>query len=180
MKLSILIPTMENRSSFLARLLAILEPQLTAEVEIVIEPGPGSIGAKRNTLIARAAGDYVVFIDDDDRVMPDYVVELLAGIAKGVDVVSIRSIRTENGERPQEVIDLPYQPHSGVIGSGVFLRGTQHIDAVKRELAQAVPFADKSFGEDLEWTRAIETAGIIKTWHQIDHPTYLYEFRFPK
>lgn len=179
-KLSILIPTMPKRGAFLARLMAILEPQVSNDVEILTAPGAGSIGSKRNALIAEAKGEFVAFVDDDDRVSGDYISELLAGISKGVDVVAIRGIWSKNGGPGQEFIDLPYQEHSGQIGVGVFLRGVQHLDAVRRSIAIQVPYKDTSFGEDKDWTETIEATGLVKTWHQVDHPIYFYEYRTRK
>ncbi len=76
MKLSILICHIEERAEKLERLMAVLRPQLTPDVEVLIETDDRqmSIGAKRNLLLEKAKGGYVCFIDDDDLV-PDYYVK---------------------------------------------------------------------------------------------------------
>lgn len=70
MMLSILICSLHSRSHLLAELKAILQPQLTGDVELLIEIDNKEIstGAKRNILLNRAQGKYIVFIDDDDMV----------------------------------------------------------------------------------------------------------------
>jgi glycosyltransferase involved in cell wall biosynthesis len=180
LKLSILIPSLQNRKQLRERLLSILQPQLTPDVEVLLDIDAGElpIGTKRNNLRARAKGEYVCFVDDDDRVSDDYVACLLEGIAEGVDLVAVQGQFTTNGLDPSPFIDCPYQGHglSRVKGHTTFYRGVQHLDAVRRSLAIAVPFPDKSFGEDYEWGTAIERMRIIKTWKQVDHPIYFYDF----
>jgi glycosyltransferase involved in cell wall biosynthesis len=187
MKLSILIPTMPCRKPLFQRLIRILAPQLglgdgidkilrNEDVEVLqdMDNGEITIGAKRNRLLSKATGDYVVFIDDDDRVTENYVQMIMAGIAKGVDVVCVNAIHTTDGQNPKLVIDIPYQrwretPHA-------YLRGVQWRDAVKREIAISVPYPDIRFGEDHAWTIAIEATKIIKSWHEAEAPTYFHEF----
>lgn len=194
MKLSILIPTLFARRELFSRLTTSLALQIpglnlqallrTADVEVLADGDNGErpIGAKRNALIKAAAGDYVCFIDDDDRVSDDYVAEMLAGIAKGVDVVSIQGVVTFAGEHPHRFIDQPHRPWGTVPDGtrhGTFLRGVQHLDAVRREIALAVPFPEISWNEDQQWSNAIEASGLVKTWHSVDHPIYFYECARP-
>src|SRR6478736_2156247 len=89
-KLSILIPTVVGREEKLQRLMDVLDPQFdelvkeainTGEmpVEIIIDKDNKevSIGAKRQRLLERAMGEYVVFIDDDDLVSETYIQDIL-------------------------------------------------------------------------------------------------------
>ena len=82
--LSILIPTMPKRLGLLKRLLNVLNPQVTDEVEILTHSDDGRIptGRKRNDLIKQAQGQYVVFIDDDDIVADTYVSDILKAAKK--------------------------------------------------------------------------------------------------
>lgn len=68
--LSILIPTLPKRLNQLRSLVSDLERQLLVadifhKVEILYDnsPPPVSTGVKRNSLLRRASGDYVWFID---------------------------------------------------------------------------------------------------------------------
>ena len=176
MKLSILIPTITKRQIMLARLMRILQPQLTDETELIIDcdDGERTIGKKRNDLMAKAKGDYIVFIDDDDLITDNYVSELMRGISTGLDVVCVNAIHTTDGYLPRLVIDLPYQEWKEA--HDIYLRGVQWRDAVKREIAISVPYPDIRFGEDHAWTVAIEATKIIKTWLPATEPTYFHEF----
>ena len=69
-KLSLLIVSLRERRELLNRLLSVLYPQLTDQVELLIcTTGKGeTTGSKRNRLLASACGKYTCFIDDDDLV----------------------------------------------------------------------------------------------------------------
>jgi len=181
MLLSILIPSLPRRVSFLNRLLAILAPQVTPRVEILVEMEDRnvSIGLKRNSLLAKASGDYITFIDDDDTVTDDYVHQILKGIDQNVDVVCVTRIFTHNGERPAIMSGIPYQRwHTRIIGTQLhYIRGFQHTDAIRRSIVQGIKFEDRKFGEDHLWQNAVEQSKLIKNWHVIEKPTYHYEYR---
>lgn len=181
LKLSILIPSIVSRGEFLTRILDILRPQLTPEVEVVInlDACGRTVGEKRNSLLQSAEGEYVSFIDDDDVVSPDYIAEMMAGISLGVDVVAIRGEVTRNGFPFGIFIDTPHQKMANIRqedGLLLCLRGTQHLDAIKREIALSVPFEPKSFGEDSRWTASLEKTGLINSWHLIEKPLYIYHW----
>lgn len=181
MKLSLLIPTLAGREEYLDRLLSILRPQLTNEVEVVVEKDCGdlSIGEKRNNLIAKAVGDYVAFIDDDDRVAADYISQLMVGINKTVDVVSIQGELTTNGTQVHKFIDKPYRKWVR-IPDGTYIRGVQHLDAIKRSIASQFKFPHKNFAEDQEWGQQIEASRLVTSYHSVDKPIYFYDYRTDK
>ena len=64
MKLSILICSIESRSNLLARLMAILDMQEHPEAEVLvsIDNRQKKISDKRNELLEKAKGEYVVFV----------------------------------------------------------------------------------------------------------------------
>src|SRR5262245_8029198 len=139
-KLSILVPSLSTRTEYLHRLLSLLNPQVSSEIEILIDidNGTRTIGDKRNALLKRATGRYVSFVDDDDRVSPDYVQQMMAGIEKGVDAVCIQGVFNQDGCDQGIFIDKPFTTWSTEIVDGVniYHRGVQHLDAVRREIAQ--------------------------------------------
>ena len=178
--LSILVPTIPSRGKLLSRLLAILAPQVTPEVEILInmDSGAKTIGDKRNSLLRAAEGEYVSQIDDDDLVSVDYVPQLMVGIRQGVDVVSIRGLYYENGIWKGVTIDKPYTQWRTVPSEGTltFLRGVQHLDAIKREIAQSVKFEQRNFGEDSVYGKSIEMKFPNLTSYQVPTDVYFYEY----
>jgi glycosyltransferase involved in cell wall biosynthesis len=184
MILSILIPSLSRRHAFLTRLLEVLYPQVIRGIEILInvDSGHKSIGQKRNDLLAAATGDYVVFVDDDDMVSFDYVLELQRGILKRVDAVSVRGQHLRNGEYWRQFIDKPGQPFACVEQDGVttVTYGIQHLDCIKRSIAQQFKFEDIRFGEDRRWALAVEQSGLVKTSYQVPKDVYYYEIRDPK
>ncbi|MCJ7992656.1 glycosyltransferase [Priestia sp. OVS21] len=82
-KLSVLIPSTPERLTHLARMISELErqsAQLPVEILAMIDNKKRTIGAKRNILIEQAQGKYVSFVDDDDRIEPDYIQTLVETI----------------------------------------------------------------------------------------------------
>jgi glycosyltransferase involved in cell wall biosynthesis len=78
-RLSILIPTLPERLTPLGPTVQSLTNQATGkdvEVLVLLDNRRRSTGAKRNALMDIARGDFVAFVDDDDRVTPDYVERL--------------------------------------------------------------------------------------------------------
>ena len=179
-RLSILICSLFERAPYLAALMDSLAAQARPDVEALVEIDDGrkSIGAKRNSLLARATGDYVCFIDDDDRISPDYLEHVFRGIDRDVDHVGLRQITTTNGEDPRDCRSSVH--YSWEERDGVFWRGVLHLNPIKRAIAQQVPYPEISFGEDFEWSMAIARRGAIRTEYLVEKPIYFYDFRTPK
>jgi glycosyltransferase involved in cell wall biosynthesis len=98
-KLSILIPSVLSRYEKLGRILDQLKPQITDEVEVVVHTDNKkiSLGDKRNKLLSLANGEYIVMIDDDDRITEDYVFELLKAIESGAECICYEVECSVNG-----------------------------------------------------------------------------------
>lgn len=96
-KLSIIIPYYD-RFEQINKLLAVLSPQLTDEVEVIVvddcsptpllimdnrikiirlEENSGGASVPRNVGLDNATGEYITFIDSDDLVKPNYVQSIL-------------------------------------------------------------------------------------------------------
>lgn len=179
-KLSILIPSLLNRTQYLGRLITILNPQLSNEIEVLIDVDNGeqTTGTKRNKLIEKSSGQYTCFVDDDDRVSDDYIKELMIGIDKDVDIVSILGVHTIDGRNPKMVIDTPYCDWKTTpVG---YLRGIQHLDALKRSISTRFKFPDRVFGEDKVWGELVSASQLVQTYHQVNHPVYFHEYRSKK
>ena len=180
-KLSILIPTVRGREAMLAQLLEVLKPQLTPETELAVccDDGEMTIGAKRNKMIEEATGEFVVFIDDDDIVTDDYVQQLMIGLKrKSIDVVCVNAVHTIDGDRAKLVVDIPYSRWEET--ETAYMRGVQFRDAVRRELAAAVPYPNIRFGEDHAWTIDFEAKFRHLAWVPAARPTYFHLYRTHK
>jgi len=186
MKLSILICTIPGREKFLERLRSILDPQVRGcedYIEILVNHDPNApIGLKRNVLLAEAIGEYVCFIDDDDRVSDDYVLLLLEGIFKGVDCCSLIGIITDNGDNPRKFYhSIKYQHYETVsdpsgYASVMYLRYPNHLNCIKSSIAKNFRFPEKNFGEDTDFATQIHHSGQLMTEHEINKVIYYYDW----
>src|SRR5690606_33962771 len=94
-KLSILVPSTHTRfKSFLPKIHDQLYEQYErlaadqrdqVEILYLVDNKKVMLGTKRNQLIDLAQGEYVVFVDDDDRIEPDYIETLLEATKTGKD-----------------------------------------------------------------------------------------------
>lgn len=180
--LSILICSLPDRKHHLVRLMDSLKGQLTDEVEVLIDDCGRSLptGTKRNNLIMRATGQYVVFIDDDDDVSSVYIPEVLKYIKNGYpDCVTFEGWMTTNSaNRVDWIIKLgeKYEARRDSDGITRYYRFPNHIVPIKKSIARAVKFMDIWQGEDYKWAKQINDMGLIKTSNHI--PLKLYHYKF--
>lgn len=177
MILSILIPTLPERAHLLQRVLGLLGTH--PEVEILTDPRGREVttGQKRNDLIDRSQGEYIVFVDDDDFPQNGYTHEIIHAIRMNdyPDCITFEGWYTENqGPRIPFVIKLGerYEARGGIV-----YRWPNHLVPMKKRIAQAVRFPNKTVGEDYEWSREIAQRGLIKTSFHIQKQLYYYDYR---
>lgn len=176
MELSILIPTLESRKFLLDRLLDNLKSQITdnSKVEILIcsDDGKLSTGHKRNELLKKAKGKYVVFIDDDDEIPDYYISEILEGAKSNCDSMAINGKMIQN--KKVWTWDIrqsnPYSQNGNH-----FLRYPNHITPILRKHAKKIKFPDKKIGEDFEWATNLKESGLLQTEYIIKRPMYIYK-----
>lgn len=149
-----------------------------SEVEIITleDDGQMTTGQKRQMLLESAEGKYIVFVDDDDEVPNYYVVEILEAAKSNADCFAINGIMTTDGYRQMKWYLSKDNPNITVFenGSEVYLRTTNHITGVKRELALQAGFPDKSNAEDKAYLEKLNP--LLKTEHTIERPMYHYKF----
>lgn len=176
-KLSILIPTLPSRlGTFLPRLLSILEPQVgTKPVEILCfyDNKKRTVGAKRNALLSLAQGEYISFVDDDDRVADTYIEDILGEIYKIPlpDCVVFDCIHTLQGRDPflcKYGKEFPYSHNEG-LWTGL----PAHTMCWKRT-AITVPFPEADHGEDMYWVKRNVPNIVLQS--RIDKVLYYYDF----
>ena len=174
-KLSILICTIPSRKPMLERLLKVLTPN--KDTEIIINDNPGSIGAKRNSLLRYAIGEYITFIDDDDLVTEDYISKILNAITHKPDCCSLHGIITTNGANPRPFIhSLKYK--SWFEKDNVYYRYPNHLNCVKRSLALATMFPEIDHGEDANYSDRLQS--LLHTEVEIKDTIYHYLYRDKK
>lgn len=189
-KLSILVPSMHTRAAHLAALLKNVAGQAARadeEVEILVDMDGGvdrsavTTGQKRNRLIARSSGEYVVFIDDDDTVHKEYVSLILAALAKqpGVDCVAIHGvmIRVDHAGRPEWRFhhSIRYtQWRDALDAKDRHERCPNQLNPIRRDLVLQVPFPHTNV-EDRPWSEKLRP--LLKTEVEIETPIYTYNAR---
>lgn len=179
MILSILIPTLPGRAKLLESLKKHLGDSRYPDVQVITDERVGvSTGRKRNDLITRAAGEYIVFIDDDDMVPADYIESIRHAALKGPDCITFRGHMTTNGKnRVDFVLRLGemYEERGGK-----YYRWPNHITPIRRSIALKVPFPDIYVGEDYAWSKQINDMKLIHSEVFIDKEMYHYDFKTNK
>ena len=141
MRLSIIIPYY-NTKRYTDELLNVLAPQRNKDVEIiVVDDGSdscyfnelegiktirkrnGGVSSARNRGLREAKGDYIVFIDSDDLVTPDYIEQIFKAIESEPDTVYIswRSIDRRLGKIIESEKD-EFNPWNRCVWNRVFKR----------------------------------------------------------
>jgi len=182
MKLSILIPSLEKREYVFKRLKRSLREQINAlgvqdSVEILsdIDNGQKKIGTKRNDLLQRASGEYVAFVDDDDRVSETYIKDILQGLILNPDVLTLKGVYTVRGGNPKTFL------HSIMFNGwyeqdGILYRYVNHLNCIKREHAIQAGFPEIDFGEDKIYSDRLRKLGILKTEFTVKNTLYYYDY----
>ena len=178
-RLSILIPSITERSEQLEKLVGNLKGQiddrLSAEIITGVDNRDMSIGKKRNKLVEAASGTYTVFIDDDDQVSPLYVQEILDAIitykpdvigfyvnclnypSKGKSKLALLSLKCTEWKELPDIIN----------------RTPNHLAPVKRSIAQNVKYPHIRYAEDYAYS--VELYKHLKDEHFIDKVMYIYD-----
>ena len=187
-KLTILVPTVPSRIDlFYPRIMKNLINQTKKydNVELIsfFDNKKRSIGKKRQEMINLTQGEYVVFIDDDDRIADDYVDQIMAALIANpsTDCVVFDCICTVNGGlRKHCKYGIEFNNGHDVPGTG----GTQwrgkpaHTMVYKTEIAKKHSFSDLRNAEDYDWVhRACQD---IKTQSRIDKILYFYDAEYGK
>lgn len=183
MKLSILIRSIYKREAMLNSLLANIYTQIVKgsyyfSVEVLVNRDNKEItsGAKANELLLAAEGKYIVFIDDDDDVAENYIELILKAIETDADCIGTCGTYSVDGGRPTRwYLSKDYIDQDDYQGSElVYLRRTNHISPVKRELALMAMFPNKSNAEDKEYSERLIKH--LRTEEKILQPLYHYKY----
>jgi len=162
MMLSILICTIpERREMFEALygkiLLQIAMNSAISEVELIWDDNANiTTGRKRNYLLDRAKGMFVVFIDDDDEIADDYLETILSAIKENpnVDCIGFEGYITFDGSKRKEWSISIKHGHWHETDTH-YLRTPNHISPVRRGIATHCRFPEISYGEDMEFSKRI-------------------------
>lgn len=176
--LSILIPTLPERTRLLSRLKNILEPQVSKHPGVEIKYHDAgrqmTTGEKRNHLINNCEGEYFSFIDDDDIVPAYYVEQLMKAIESSPDVITFIGHMTTNGrDRRDFTIKLGESYNER---GGHYYRFPNHLCCFKKSLVQHIKFPHQHMQEDYIWAKQIHDRGILKSEVHIPIEMYHYDY----
>lgn len=171
-RLSILIATIGRRNDKLIELLNALVPQTEKwEIEVVAywNCGELKIGPIRQALLEEAQGEYVCFIDDDDKVPAYYCDKIMYALGK--DYVGFEvELFNNNNKMPRVFHSIKYgiwhQDDQG------YYRGVTHLNPLRRELALLGNFGPTGIGEDETWARTVTPH--VRTENYVNLIMYYY------
>lgn len=183
--LSILIPSIPSRfESHLLPLWKELQrqcnnPSYVSRVEILIlcDNKQRSIGSKRQALLNLAQGEYIAFMDDDDKPNDKYIInflyEVLPNSVKS-DVITFNQDVSINGEPYPLTFRFGHEVNEEPNKDG-FIRPPWHVCFWRRDVVQHCTFPDSNYGEDWAWAEQANKKA--KTSHHIDEfmMTYVYD-----
>lgn len=155
--------------------------KMPVELIVCMDNGQMTVGAKRNLLIKKAKGDYVCFIDDDDKVDIHYAQIILNSIVHCQnkestplpDVIVFDAIRFHNGEIDR-LVKYGREFIKDNNTANCYYRIPNHLCPVKRELALKVKFKEVNFGEDSDYAKRL--LPLLKNEFKIGLTLYWYMF----
>jgi glycosyltransferase involved in cell wall biosynthesis len=131
-----------------------------------------SIGRKRNDLLALAQGEYVVFVDDDDILSPNFVQSIYEALDGSDCIIYNVACSINKGVYKMVYYDKGYRKDRNFINH--YERLPNHLMVVKREIARSVGFKDLSFGEDALYAKELKNK--LHTQRKIKEILYYYNF----
>lgn len=178
MKLSILVPTVPNRlETFYPRIMKVLLEQTknTGSVEILgfFDNKKRTVGEKRQNLLDLAKGEYLVFIDDDDRISEDYVDSILQAIKENpnCDCIVFDCIcKIENGPETYCKYGIEYEYKT--VGQNWYGKPA-HTMVYKSSIAKKHRYINSNYGEDMDWVK--KAWKDIKNQVRIEKVLYYYD-----
>lgn len=183
-KLSILIPTLENRKSVYINLRKEFHNQIaeceafdSVEVLSICDSGEMRIGEKRNELLSLIRGEYFCFFDDDDEPSKDYIKKILEAIKTNPDCCSLMGVYTINDEY-DGIFEhsLKYKEWRTTVGDyPKYERPPNHLNVIKTELGIKYKFIPVNHGEDCDWSMRIAKDEVLKTESVIEGVIYHYK-----
>lgn len=181
--LSVLVCSVHTRyKTFLPKIQDQLYDQLNAlaeadqqRVEIIVltDNKQMMLGHKRNTMIDIAQGEYIVFVDDDDRIADDYIAQLLTATASGADSIVFQAEVSLNGE-PAKLCYYSKDYKRDYNKPSTYYRIPNHICCIKRSVSLKSSFPNVLYGEDAGYGKVL--LPFLKTEHKIDAVLYYYDY----
>lgn len=179
MKLSILICHIPERREMLNLLLDEFQKQSRPGVEVLVDPrrkGECSVGTKRQALLEKSMGEWIVFFDDDDWPNTNYI-NLIFDHMGDYDCMGINGTMTTNGGMQQtwcHSLGYDWSDGSAPVDGWDYVRPIIHFNPVLREKALLVGFNDLRFGEDRDYSDRLNK--LLYKENFIEEPLFHYRY----
>jgi hypothetical protein len=150
---------------------------LPVEVLIGLDSGEMASGRKRNCLRRQSQGDYISFVDDDDRVADDYAPQLLAATHTSPDVITFQLLRFSASGSEVWTFGVGYDDGITHTPTGVGMRAN-HLCAWRREVAMQIAFPDNlGYNDDCLWYKPLVALDVCYDEVHVSQPLYYYLWR---
>jgi len=148
----------------------------SVEVLSILDNKVSKVGEKRNLIVKQAKGKYICFVDDDDRVEPDYVDAILDAINKnpGVDVVVFDTVVHGYAGGKDKICKYGKEYPNSNKDPEIFQRMPNHLMVHRTELARRCEFKEMQVAEDVDWS--IRMREHVDKQARIERALYHYNF----
>jgi len=148
------------------------------DVEFLVEldNGKATSGSKRNLIMAKASGQYIAFIDDDDQLSDNYLSEIMKAIQDGPDVVTfnLKLTKLQKPKHQHNRIEIwKFGNNEQQRTRGIMTMN--HLCAWRFDLARLVAWSDELGNyDDHLWFEPLFRAGVVETTKHVNQVLYNY------
>ena len=182
--LTIMLPTTIDRRDKFYPLLEEIKSQIVKNkyddiVEIVIDEDnkEKSIGKKRQDLLEKANGKYVVGIDSDDWIAEDYLNCIITSLKENpsIDHVGFLEDCDIDGDKSISIFSIRNKFWAENQDGYDHIRCANPKSVILREKALQVGYEDSRYGEDRIFSEAVTS--LLTSEVFIEKPLYLYRYK---
>jgi len=181
--LTIMLPTTVDRRYSFYRLLSdiltqVCDLEVHGKVEILIDEDEKqkSIGKKRQDLLERSKGEFVVGIDSDDEISRDYIFEIMRALKYNpqVDHVGFLENCWIDGQESKSIFSIRHQKWDENADGYDHIRCANPKSVIRRTKALEVGFEDSRYGEDRLFSEKVTP--LLTSEVFIEKELYLYRY----
>ena len=175
--LDFLIVTIPHRHALLCELLEAIDQQSREGVGAIVyrDNLEVSYGEKTRRVLYASGAEYVVCVDDDDMIAPNYVERVCEALESRPDYVGYPVLWTVDGQ-PQLPVEHSLR-HAGWGNTAEMLkRDIVHKNPIKREIALLGDWAG-GYGADATWAHQVRERAQIEAMTEVWIPETMYYYR---
>jgi hypothetical protein len=176
--------TTDRRSSFYELLKEIcfqiknLNPEFQQKIELLIDEDnkEKSIGKKRQDLLLKSRGTWVVGIDSDDTIAKTYLKDIVNALNANpnTDHVGFLESCSINGVLSVSLFSIRYKKWAENIGEFDHIRCANPKSVIRRVKALQAGFSNIRFGEDKLFSERVTP--LLRSEIFINKPLYMYRY----